>query len=393
LISAVLPFPASLGPKSRALVRWLLPILPIVAALVIVAWWPRPSATRQAPATAQEPSRAAVDEQDAEEARLAEAIDRAKSSTVALEYNSGDPSGKRRVATGVVFSGRGDVISVRVEPPEGRDRDSIVARDASGREYPARFVAADPETGLSLLKVEAPEIKPILPATRSALLGAAVFLIGHPYDLGASVSVGNVAGFDRRVKYGNWPIGGLIHVQVPLHPGENGALLADRKGEWLGLIRGGLVLPGLKDDNTLGFAIPAVDAVWVGEQLRAHRKVDRAFLGVKLSNDSAKPGPEVAEVIAGSPAEKAGLHVGDRVARIDGRSIRKPEDLNDRLDRTSAGTEVVLEYSRGGVIARATIPTARRPSKALEARPAPSSTPAPAPPASPDTLPPRRGPG
>jgi S1-C subfamily serine protease len=317
------------------------------------------------------PARAQAPEEDDEDRKLADAIDQARVSTVALEYNSGDPHGLRRVATGVVFTSGGDVISVRVEPKEERDRESIVARDSSGHEHPARFVAADPDTGLTLLKVEAKDIRPIQPTARAALLGAAVFLIGHPYDLGQSVSLGNVAGLDRRVRYGARPLGGLIQVQVALHPGDSGALLADRKGGWLGLIRGGLATPGAKeDDNTLGFAIPALDALWVAKQLLLHRKVDRAYLGVKLAVDSSDPGAEVAEVLPGSPAGKAGLLEKDRIVKLDDWPIRSRNDLTDRLDRIAAGAEIAVEYARGPARSNLSVRTIGRPSRET---PAPKS--------------------
>ena len=370
--------PASLVPKARTLVRWLLPLLPIALALAIVTWWPRPSVPL--PQVPVVPARTQADPEDDEDRKLAEAIDRARVSTVSLEYNSGEPKGLRRRATGVVFTPGGDVISVRVEPKEERDRESIVARDSSGHEHPARFVAADPETGLTLLKVEAEDIRPIQPTARAALLGAAVFLIGHPYDLGQSVSLGNVAGLERRVKYGARPLGGLIQVQVALHPGDSGALLADRKGGWLGLIRGGLATPDVKgDDNTLGFAIPALDALWIAKQLLTHRKVDRAYLGVKLAVDSADPGAEVAEVLPDSPAGKAGLLEKDRIVKLDDWPIRSRNDLTDRLDRIAAGTEVALEFARGSAKSGLSVRTVGRPSR---------ETPAPKPPVEPTPNPP-----
>src|SRR5438309_171379 len=80
------------------------------------------------------------------------------------------------------------------------------------------------------------------------------------------------------------PLGGLIQVDVALHPGDSGALVANLKGEWLGLVRSGLTTPDARKvrDHDLGFAIPARDALWVADQLRTHRRVDRAFLGVQI---------------------------------------------------------------------------------------------------------------
>jgi serine protease Do len=380
LSSVDIPLPASLVPKARALARWLLPLLPIALALAIVTWWPRPSSPRLPAGAVPARPLSQTPADDDEDRRLAEAIDRVRVSTVALEYNSGDPSGMRRVATGVVFTPGGDVISVRVEPREGRDRESIVARDSWGHEHPARFVAADPETGLTLLKVEAKDIRPIRPTARAALLGAAAFLIGHPYDLGQSVSVGNVAGLNRRVKYGPMTLGGLIHVQVALHPGDSGALLADRRGGWLGLIRGGGFTPDGKDDNSLGFAIPAAQAVWVAEQLLAHRKVDRAYLGIRFGKDPNRSGALVSRVVPGSPAEKAGLLEGDRIVRLDDWPILTRDDLTDRLDGIAAGTEITLGYARGAVNDRLVVKTTSRPSYA---EPAPTPAPEPTTPKAP----------
>ncbi len=373
--SVDLLLPGSLVPKARALARWLVPLLPIALALGIVTWWPRPQSPRPPSAIVPAQALGQASAEDQEDRLLSEAIERVRVSTVALEYNSGDPLGLRRVATGVVFTPSGDVISVRVEPREGRDRESIVARDSAGHEHPARFVAADPETGLTLLKVEADDIRPIRPSAKAAILGAAVFLIGHPYDLGQSVSVGNVAGLNRRVKYGYRPLAGLIHIQVSLHPGDSGALLADRKGSWLGLIRGGGFTPDGKDDNSLGFAIPARDAIWVARQLLAHRKVDRAYLGVRFGQDSGERGALVSRVVPGSPAEKAGLLEGDWIVRLDAYPIHTRDDLTGRLDWIAANTEVTLEYTRDqATSSRLTVRTTSRPS---HNEPAPSVTPPP----------------
>jgi S1-C subfamily serine protease len=364
----------------RTSARSLILVGPVVLGLALMSlvvtlpnWSRRPSVPAQAPTPV-----AAIDP----ERSLAEAIERAKASTVALEYGVGQSSGGRRVATGVVVSDRGDVLSVRVDPPEGRDRDSILARDSSGHRHPARWVAADPETGLTLLKLEADDLRPIQPARRAAILGAAVFLIGNPYGLAHSVSRGHISGLNRRLEIGPRPLGGLIQVQAPLHPGDSGALLADMQGGWLGLVRGGLAAPGSKDDDDLGFAIPAHDALWVAGQLRDHRKVDRAFLGIKLSSDSLEVGAEVSSVIADSPAEKAKLQPGDRIIKLDDQIISNAGDLTDRLDRTRAGTEVTLELIRAKVLERLAVLTTTRPSTIptpAAPTPAPTVTPTPAP--------------
>ncbi len=331
--------------------------------------------------------------------RVGEAIRRARSATVALEYEAGGPGLPRRVASGVVINDQGDVLSIRIDPPAVRDRPLIVASDDAGHRHPVKWLAADPETGLTLLRVEADDIKPTRQAAGDPSLGAEIFLIGNPYGLGHSVTRGHVASLGRRLTIGTQVLAGLIQIQASLHPGDSGALLADLDGGWLGLVRGGLAAPGsnVGRDNDLGFAIPARDALWVADRLRASGKVDRAYLGIKfapgvegdglfappaapVADDQA--GAKINEVIPGSPADRSGLRPGDRVVRVDDRPVTVCNDLTDRLNRTAAGADVTLELVRGKLRDRVTVRSTSRPptpalpptASATETDPSPSFT-------------------
>ena len=105
------------------------------------------------------------------ERRVAEVSARARESAVALEYSAADaPSGARRVATGVVVDAQGDVLSIRIDRPPAAA--PIVARDASGRRLPVQWVAEDPETGLTLLRIEARHARPTRATRRPRAWGA-----------------------------------------------------------------------------------------------------------------------------------------------------------------------------------------------------------------------------
>ncbi len=323
------------------------------------------------------------------ERQMSAGMIRARDSVVALEYTALEgPPGSRRLATGVVINSRGDVLSVRIDPPSSSTSSApgpiatgsgatgpttIVAHDASGRRHPAHWVAADPETGLTLLQIAPRAVRPIQIAAEEPTLGSQVFVVGNPFGLGHSVSRGHIAGLDRALKLGSRQLGGLIQVQAPLYPGDSGAVVANLRGQLLGLIRSGLAIPATaKDraerDNDFGFALAVRDVLWVADQLRARGHVDRAYLGVRLEPVAAAatlrqqpeagphPIPDVdallegallLEVMAGTPAALAGLRAGDAIVAVDGQPVRSPPDLTDRLDRLPAQSMIRLDVVRG----------------------------------------------
>lgn len=82
---------------------------------------------------------------------------------------------------------------------------TIVAHDAKGRRHLAHWVAADPETGLTLLQIAPRAVRPIQIAAEEPTLGSQVFIVGNPFGLGHSVSRGHIAGLDRALKLGAAP--------------------------------------------------------------------------------------------------------------------------------------------------------------------------------------------
>jgi S1-C subfamily serine protease len=336
---------------------------------------------------------------DAQEQRTEEMIARLLESAVALEYSAADaPSGARRVASGIVISEEGDVLSVRIDPPSASS--PVLARNASGRRLPAQWVAADPQTGLTLLKIAPKLARPAIPSPRGPRLGSLVLLIGNPFGLAHSVGRGSVSGLNRRVELGSRQLGGLIQVDAALHPGDSGALLADLHGGWLGVIRSGLAAPSEKEkdkekrarehDHDLGFAIPARDALWVADQLRTHKRVNRAYLGVTMLDPVPSDAPHaepdgivLASVLDDTPAGRSGLKSGDRLIALNDQPVRTPNDLTDRLDRIPADMDVTLDFLRGAGPAREhhrlTLRTTTRPLPDIEpiAKPSIASAPSP----------------
>ncbi len=315
------------------------------------------------------------------EQQVAAAMAHARESVVALEYTAADaPSGTRRIATGIVINQRGEMLSVKIDPvisgePAGTGERSlpILARDYSGRRHVAHWIAADPETGLTLLQVAPRAVRPIRVATDGPNLGGQIFVLGNPFGMGHSVSRGHIAGLDWAMELPDCQLGGMIQVQAPLYPGDSGAAVVNLRGDLLGLIRSGLAIPHshsairssssreigeaapsfsadqpplwpaaadsvdrldqAERDNDFGFAISARDALWVADHLRAYGRVDRAYLGVRLEGAS--------DDLPGAPSPPATARGQRHANRQDPLAIATPDSPSDQRLEPCAGAVLV----------------------------------------------------
>jgi serine protease Do len=112
----------------------------------------------------------------------------------------------------------------------------------------------------------------------------------------------------------------------------------------------------MAEGQGLGFAIPINLAKWVADQLMAKGRVVRGWLGVVIQEITpeiaetigVKEGILISQVAPGSPAEKAGLKVGDIIVAVDGEKVREVRDLQFKIMKTPPGTEVTLTIIRRG---------------------------------------------
>jgi serine protease Do len=252
------------------------------------------------------------------------------------------------------------------------DADRITVRLSEGAEVRARLVGADPKTDLAVLQVSAPlKVAAEWGDSNKLSIGDWVLAIGSPYMLDHTVTIGIVSATGRN----NLRLPGMdesayqdfIQTDAAINPGNSGGPLVDINGRVVGINTAILTASSfLRGDDVIqsggfegiGLAIPSDMARKVVDSLIKNGKVVRGFLGVgiqPLTPEMARGlklpnthGALIAGVQPGSPADKAGLQTGDVIVALAGKDIPDPTTLRLRTAETEPGTEVQVDYYRGG---------------------------------------------
>jgi serine protease Do len=233
------------------------------------------------------------------------------------------------------------------------DATEIKVTLASKEEFDATLIGRDPKTDIALLKIESNTPLPTVPFGNSDQLavGDWVLAIGNPFGLGHTVTAGIVSAKGRIIGAG--PYDDFIQTDASINPGNSGGPLFNMKGEVIG-INTAIVASG----QGIGFAIPSDLAKEVLLQLHDEGKVTRGWLGVaiqSLSPDLLKAfnledtqGALVADVVADSPADKAGLKRGDIIIRFNGNNVKESSELPRMVAAVAPDTKVEVDIIRGG---------------------------------------------
>ncbi len=237
---------------------------------------------------------------------------------------------------------------------EGADEITVTLNN--GDRHPAKLLGRDPKTDLALLKIEAGEALPYarLGDSDTTRVGDWVIAIGNPFGLGGTATTGIVSARGRDIQSG--PFDDFLQIDAPINRGNSGGPLFDLTGRVIG-INTAIYSPN-GGNVGIGFAIPAVQAEPVIEQLRSSGRVERGWLGVQIqavTEDIAAGlgldedrGALVAEVVPGSPAERAGIRTGDVIVGIEGDEVHHVKDLTRLVADVRSGEEVKIEVWREG---------------------------------------------
>ena len=218
-------------------------------------------------------------------------------------------------------------------------------------------MCTDSRTDIAVLKIDAADL-PTLALGDSAKLkvGDLVFAIGDPFGIGETATMGIVSATGRALGGAIEHYEDFIQTDAAINPGNSGGALIDLHGNLIGINTA--IISGGGGNEGIGFAIPVNMARDVMDQIVAHGKVIRGYLGVSIQSvnpDIAKAfglsqggGALIGDATPGGPADKAGLQRGDIILELNGASVSGPDDLSLRISEMSPGSVAHLQIFRNG---------------------------------------------
>jgi putative serine protease PepD len=227
---------------------------------------------------------------------------------------------------------------------------SVRVRFTEGGPVTAKVVGADPSSDLALLKVEpgGRKLKMLRLGSSSAIrVGQPAIAIGNPFGLRGTLTTGVVSATGRSIKAPNeFSIDDVIQTDAAINPGNSGGPLLDAAGRVIGV--NAQIATTTQANSGVGFAIPIDTAKRVIVDLKAGKHIKRPFLGVTTGDPTTGTGAIIARVVAGGPADKAGLRAGDRIVSLAGRPITQSSDVSQAVTAKKPGDAVALRIRRDG---------------------------------------------
>ena len=283
---------------------------------------------------------------------------------------SGDGSIRERSrGSGVIVDSKGYIVTNR-HVIDKADRIRVrFEDDPPGVQHDAKVIGADQETDLAVIKVD---IDRALPFARmgnsdSMQVGDWVLAVGSPFGLSETVTAGIVSAKGRDIVPGR-QFQTFIQTDAAINPGNSGGPLVNMNGEVIGINTA--ILSETNAYAGVGFALPSKTVVDVYNQLTGpEHKVSRGSIGIMfdaVENPAiarvygSGTGVTVSSVVPGSPADQAGLKVGDTITSVDGKKVGKGAELVADIASRKPGSKASLVFLRNGKSQETTVTIADR---------------------------------
>jgi len=263
----------------------------------------------------------------------------------------GTPNGSQKQeaeGTGFEIDTKGNILTAE-HVISGAD--SIKVRFEDGSTAKATVVGSDKSTDTAVIHVDLPasQLHPLtLGDSSSVEPGQSVVAIGSPFSLAETMTAGIVSATNRTITApNNFSITGAIQTDAAINHGNSGGPLIDTATNTVIGVNDQILNAGDTNDNAgVGFSVPIDSSKKVAQTLIAGGTVEHAYLGVRIQGVTG--GAKVTTVVAGAPAAKAGLKVGDVITAFDGKTITSADELTAAVTAAKAGEHVTVTVRRDG---------------------------------------------
>jgi len=259
--------------------------------------------------------------------------------------------------SGIIISSDGYIVTNNhvVE-----DAEKVTVTLSDGRTFDAVIVGTDTQSDLAVVKIDASSLSYLHFLSNSleqlsvldpvVAVGNALALPGGP-----TWTAGVVSNLGRSIEEENGVVlNDLIQTDAAINAGNSGGPLLDRAGQVVGIN-----VATASNTENIGFAISTDTAIPVVQSLIAEGKVIRPWLGVSVTtvtpaiqryyNLSVNKGALIVSVVAGSPADEAGLRAGDVITEMDHKDISTGADLTSATGSHQVGDQIEIVYYHGSV--------------------------------------------
>jgi serine protease Do len=230
---------------------------------------------------------------------------------------------------------------------------TVEIRTDAGDTYKAKVIGTDAKTDLALIKVDSgKDFSYVKFADQDPRIGDWVVAVGNPFGLSSTVTAGIVSAIGRDI--GGNTYDDYIQIDAPINKGNSGGPAFNTDGNVIG-VNTAIFSPS-GGSVGIGFDIPAKTVKAVVAQLKAHGRIDHAFLGVRIQPVSAEiadslgmkeaKGAIVDQPMAGSPAAKAGIEAGDVITAVNGKTIKDARELARTIGMMAPESKVKIDLLR-----------------------------------------------
>ncbi|PPD44035.1 MAG: peptidase [Methylocystis sp.] len=247
--------------------------------------------------------------------------------------------------SGVIIDAERGLVLTNEHVVRGASVIEVTTKD--DRRFRAQLVGKDKATDIAVLKIKADNLAAVpIGDSRGLEVGDFVLAVGNPFGLGQTVTSGIVSAMGR-TGLGIEGYEDFIQTDASINPGNSGGALVTLDGRLVGLNTAIFSKSGAS--HGIGFAIPIDMARRIMSQIVENGEVRRGHIGVSIRSPARnRAGAEIVAVEPASPAALAGLVKGDLIGSVDGRPVASPAQLRTLLALIPAGSEITVQFRRGG---------------------------------------------